>query len=87
MILSTIELKGDVIVQKKMLLEGDVRIATHSGESRYPFYEGEYIVTPKTFEQSLDTDYKVMSDDVTILEIPYNETSNIYGTTVAIATE
>lgn len=99
MILSTIELKGNVIVKKgllldgnvldvrKVLLDGNIRIATGGGGTRYPYYEGEYVVTPKVYEQYLDTDYKVMTDDVTVLEIPYVETSNIYGTTVAIATE
>ena len=35
----------------------------------------------------LDTDDKLLVDDVTVLEIPYTETSNQYGTTIAIATE
>lgn len=43
-------------------------------------YTGEYIVTPKAFtEQTLETAHKVMSDNVTVLEIPYYETSNLHG--------
>ena len=49
-------------------------------------YTGAYQVTPKAFEETiLDTDNKLMTDDVTVYEIPYAETSNTYGTTVTIA--
>lgn len=48
-------------------------------------YTGEYIVTPDVFVQTLDTKYKLMEDDVTVLEIPYSEVSNQYGTTISIA--
>ena len=50
-----------------------------------PKYEGDYIVTPRAHEEVvLDTDNKLMTDDVTVLEIPYYETSNLSGTTVYI---
>ena len=52
----------------------------------FDYYDGEYIVTPKTIEQSLDTDKKVMRDDVTVLETPYTEVDNTAGgRTVTIA--
>ena len=48
-------------------------------------YEGPYVVTPKAWEEIiLDTDYKLMKDDVTVLEIPYYETSNVSGLTAYI---
>lgn len=48
-------------------------------------YEGEYIVTPRLYEQELDTNNKVMHDDVTVLQIPITRTSNPYdGITVLI---
>lgn len=51
-------------------------------------YEGEYIVTPRTTQQSLETKHKTMRDDVTVLEIPYYQTSNeAGGYTVIIADE
>lgn len=87
MILSTIELEGNIIVKKGLVLEGTIEVATGGGGG-YPIYTGEYIVTPYANRETiLDTDYKVLTDDVTVLEIPYVETSNEYGTTVAIATE
>lgn len=54
---------------------------------KLPTYDGEYIVTPKAFvEQTLETKNKSMTDDVTVLEIPYSEVSNPEGgTTVNIA--
>lgn len=51
-------------------------------------YTGEYTVTPKAHEQTvLQTKRKLMLNDVTVLEVPYFETSNISGTTVYIAEE
>ena len=48
-------------------------------------YEGPYEVIPKTVDQILATNKKRMTDDVTVTEIPYAEVSNVYGTTVTIA--
>lgn len=54
--------------------------------SDFDYYDGEYIVTPKTVEQSLATHQKAMRDDVTVLEIPYTESDNLAGgRTVTIA--
>ena len=49
------------------------------------YYPGPYEVTPAVYEQSLQTARLMMRDDVTVHEIPYAETSNVYGTTVSIA--
>ena len=49
-------------------------------------YEGPYVVIPKAFDNTiLQTKNKVMDDNVEVVEIPYDETSNTYGTTVVIA--
>jgi hypothetical protein len=42
-------------------------------------YTGSYEVTPRADEQILDTANKIMSDDVTIKEIPYAEVTNPAG--------
>lgn len=42
-------------------------------------YEGTYEVTPRVYAQSLETEGKLMSDDVTIYEIPVTKTSNPHG--------
>lgn len=48
-------------------------------------YTGVYEVTPRTYEQSLDTNNKIMLDDVTVFKIPFSKVSNIYnGYTVNI---
>lgn len=63
---------------------GDVIEVTHD----YDPYEGPYIVIPKAWQdQILATKDKDMTDDVTVTEVPYTEISNLYGTTVSIATE
>ena len=51
-------------------------------------YSGAYTVTPKAHEQTvLPTTGLLMLDDVTVVEIPYYETSNVSGSTVYIANE
>ena len=53
-----------------------------------PPYEGEYDVIPKVSEQTLPTANKLLSNDVTIKEIPYFEVSNSSGgNTVFIGNE
>ena len=42
-------------------------------------YTGEYIVTPRVYQQTLETAHKLMTDDVTVLEIPLTRTSNPQG--------
>lgn len=42
-------------------------------------YTGSYTVKPLVSEQTLATKDKVMTDDVTVLEIPYSEVSNNEG--------
>ena len=57
-----------------------------SGGDKYPDYEGEYVVIPTTQEQVLSTRKTSMRDDLTIKEIPFQETPNLGGgTTVNIA--
>ncbi len=48
-------------------------------------YIGDYTVTPKVEQQSLNTIDKLMTDDVIIKAIPYYKVSNIYnGETIII---
>lgn len=51
-------------------------------------YEGEYTITPETTAQTLQTKHKRMQDDLTVLAIPYYETTNTTGgSTVYIGME
>ena len=51
-------------------------------------YDGEYTFTPKAHEaQTAETKNKFLTDDISVLKIPYFETSNQSGTTVYIANE
>jgi hypothetical protein len=43
------------------------------------YYMGKYVVTPKVEAQMMETSGKMMSDNVTIKEIPFFETSNVSG--------
>lgn len=57
----------------------------NTGTTTYEAYEGSYVVTPRTSEQTLPTQNTVLIDDVTVHKIPYSEVSNnAGGTTVTI---
>lgn len=54
----------------------------------YAVYAGDYNIIPKAFKtQVLETENKIMTNNVTVNEVPYFETSNDSGTTVYIAKE
>lgn len=57
--------------------------------SPVPIYDGATEVTPKAHqEQVLPTSGKLVLNDVTVFEVPYYETSNLYdGLTAYIAAE
>ena len=55
------------------------------GAGDYPFFKGEYVITPAVNEQKIKTSKKVLIDDVTVLPIPYAEVQNFAnGKTVII---
>lgn len=77
----TIDISENGLYDVKKYAVADVKVKG-GGEK----YEGDYIVTPSAHNDIiLETADKVMEDNVTVLEIPYYETSNITGTTVYIA--
>ena len=45
----------------------------------HPTYDGEYSVTPRFYEQKLETKEKLMIDDVTVEIIPAHEVTNPAG--------
>ena len=84
-----------IIFAKKPVLKCAIRserpvLKGHLNISRghIDVYDGEYIVTPIPYDsQTLKTQNKVMANDVTVLAIPYYETSNISGITIYIGGE
>lgn len=69
-----------------IVLDEDIGITgvIDTGINLHPDYRGPYRVIPSTQEQILDTNDKIMKDDVTVEEIPYFETANEYGYTIYI---
>jgi hypothetical protein len=53
-----------------------VRDIVSAGEGEY---KGDYTVIPDVEAQTLETKQKLMTDNVTIKEIPYYDTSNLAG--------
>lgn len=61
---------------------GNLEVNVHE---KYPIYDGEYVVTPRTWGQVLETDEKLMDGNVTILQIPADYVENLMdGYTVSI---
>lgn len=56
-----------------------VLTGTLSKHQRTDYYTGEYVVTPSTEEQTLNTKDRFLSRDVLVEEIPYYETTNESG--------
>lgn len=67
-------------------VQGTLTIPTTPG---LELYGGPYEVTPKAWEeQVLQTEGKLMADDVTVFRVPYYETINLFdGKTAYIAEE
>ena len=80
-----ISLEGELTTNN--VYEGE--LGTFYSVADVPAYTGEYIVIPKAdTQQILETQNKLMLDDVTVTEVPYFETSNVAGgLTVYIANE
>jgi hypothetical protein len=56
------------------------RLSLSTTAPAYKTYDGDYIVAPKAYEeQVLETNRKLMVDDVTVLEIPITITTNLGG--------
>lgn len=71
---------GNLLVSGKLECEdlsisGDMTL----GGDLLPYYTDEYIVTPKIFQQNLDTDNKSLTSDIIVRPIPYSEVTNPEG--------
>lgn len=66
----------DISVQTEQVVE--ISVSSNSGD-RFPFYTGDYTVTPTKRQIVLPTKHKSMSDDVTVFQIPYAEVQNQGG--------
>jgi uncharacterized protein YaaQ len=70
------------LVDKK---SGNVNLTAPSGNT-YPLYAGETTVIPKVEKQELETKNTILKENITVVEIPYTEVSNVIGgTTIVIA--
>lgn len=73
------------IENNNSFLSGNITIPP---EVPVPNYQGEYIITPKPFnDKVLQTNGFKMKNDLIILKIPYYQTSNETGYTIYIGGE
>lgn len=73
------DVKGMYICNVVELRRGNNSGSNNNPSSNVEKYTGSYTVKPLVSEQTLATKDKVMTDDVTVLEIPYSEVSNNEG--------
>lgn len=73
-IIESVRLTGTITQENK--LSGNLASAYATQTS---VYEGEYEVTPRVDSQELKTKHKYMTDDVTVLAIPFFEVGNPSG--------
>ena len=74
-------------INLKFKLVGELKYSTYDVYEAET-YKGDYEFTPLPFqEQILDTTNKILKENIKIKEIPYYETSNVYGDTVYIGSE
>ena len=63
----------------------DIFVSEGGSSERFPYYKGEYEVTPSVNQKILETSNKSMSKDVVVLEIPKYQFDNLSnGQTVVI---
>lgn len=81
-----VTLKGAISAQG--VLKGAISLPKIVDNGGGAVYEGEYTIIPETTAQTLPTAHKRMQDDLTVLAIPYYETTNeTGGNTVYIGME
>lgn len=62
---------------EEIRFRADQYIKIQTGD--YDTYDGSYTVIPRSAAQSLDTDHKLLLDDITVTAIPYTEVGNLSG--------
>lgn len=72
---------------KQGLTEQQVKALIDEAISHIAKFDGDYEVTPKVTAQTLSTKSKLMTDDLTVGEIPTFEVGNDFGTTFYIGKE
>ena len=84
-----VSVKGPPRVTVNIAAQSSVTVTTDGKQTIAPeTYAGPYTVTPKAREgTTLETQDKMMADNVNVKEIPYYDTANPYGRTLYIGTE
>lgn len=78
----------NVAVIQQETVNVQVDAVTRTSASDIQVYDGPYEAIPKVESQTLHTDKKLMTDDVTVHGVPFYEVSNDQGgNTVYIAKE
>lgn len=78
--IGTGEITGDIEVIDEITAEIGVGGVIRIRPEDYDIYDGDTMVKPKVNEQTiLPTAQKILDEDITVLEIPYFQTTNPQG--------
>lgn len=69
----------DLFIEIEPQVNIDLELSIDQVAGEHGYYHGEYRVIPKFNEQVLETNDKIMQDDVTVEEIPVYKTENLGG--------
>ncbi len=75
---TSVDIKGYLTTENR--INGNLLIGTDAQTT----YGGSYTITPSTNEQTLNTNNKIMMNNIHIDSIPYSETPNEFGDTAII---
>lgn len=45
----------------------------------FPYYKGNYVVTPNRGDQELQTANQILKENITVIAIPFSQVSNMAG--------
>ena len=83
-----LKISGQDKVSLKVEKEKPIKLKVSEGNGgggTYPVYEGPFVITPKPYNDTvLSTAQKTVTNNITVLQIPHYETSNLKGKTFII---
>jgi hypothetical protein len=81
-----LDIRDDLPISLQVKGDDHITLKVGDGEGGlFPIYRGDMVITPKVREETvLETERTTVLGNITVLEIPYYETSNVKGITFIV---